>query len=137
MNSTWVVVSNYQYSSEAQIFKGRLEAEGIQVHLQDEYTIDTDPLMSHAIGGVKLKVRKEDKAFALDILEKMPKYSLNNEGEKIHCPKCHSTQIDYFTTIQDLKSFLAFLGSWLFAALPFYTAYEYRCASCKAKFKKL
>jgi len=59
MESTWVVIANYQYSSEAQIFKGRLEAEGIQVHLQDEYTIDTDPLMSHAIGGVKLKVHRE------------------------------------------------------------------------------
>jgi len=137
MESTWVVIANYQYSSEAQIFKGRLEAEGIQVHLQDEYTIDTDPLMSHAIGGVKLKVHREDKDFALEILEKMPTYSLTNDGEKVHCPNCNSTQIYYFTTIQDLKSFMAFLGSWLFAALPFYTAYEYRCDRCKTNFKKI
>lgn len=137
MDSSWVVVANYQYSSEAQIFKGRLEAEGIQVHLQDEYTIDTDPLMSHAIGGVKLKVRRADKDFAFEILEKMPKYSLRDDGEKVHCPNCNSTQIHYFTTIQDLKSFLAFLGSWLVAALPFYTAYEYRCDKCKTSFKKL
>ncbi|TXK78849.1 DUF2007 domain-containing protein [Mesonia sp. K4-1] len=137
MDTSWVVVAKYPYSSEAQIYKGRLEAEGIQVHLQDEYTIDTDPLMSHAIGGVKLKVRKEDEDFALEILEKMPKYSLTNEGEKIHCPKCNSSKIDYFTTIHDLKTFLAFLGSWIVAALPFYAAYEYRCANCKTKFKKL
>ncbi|MDT0295275.1 DUF2007 domain-containing protein [Mesonia ostreae] len=137
MDSSWVVIANYQYSSEAQIFKGRLEAEGILVYIQDEYTIDTDPLMSHAIGGVKLKVRQVDRDFALEILEKMPKYSLTNEGEKIHCPNCNSTQIHYFTTIQDFKSFVAFLGSWLVAALPFYAAYEYRCEQCHTKFKKI
>ena len=132
----WIEVARYVYSSEAQIFKGKLEAEGIQVHLNDEYTIDTDPLMSHAIGGVKLKVRKEDREAALKILESLPSYSLNEQGEYIKCPKCASPEIDYFTTINDIKSFLAFVGGWLFAALPFYTAYEYRCANCKTKFKK-
>ena len=51
-------IAVYQYVAEAMLFKGKLESEGIEVFLQDENTINTDPLLSNAIGGVKLLVRK-------------------------------------------------------------------------------
>ena len=60
MSETFVTIARYQYSSEAQIVKGRLEADGIDVFLRDNITIDTDPLVSNAIGGVKLKVLSKD-----------------------------------------------------------------------------
>ncbi|WP_299520789.1 DUF2007 domain-containing protein [Winogradskyella sp.] len=49
MQDTFVTIARYQYSSEAQIVKGRLEADGIEVFLRDNITIDTDPLVSNAI----------------------------------------------------------------------------------------
>ena len=55
MSETFKTIAKFQYSAEALIVKGRLEAEGIQVFLTDNHTIDTDPLVSNAIGGVKLK----------------------------------------------------------------------------------
>ncbi len=54
-NEIFSTVAVFQYSSEAQIIKGRLESDGIEVFLADNLTIDTDPLVSNAIGGVKLK----------------------------------------------------------------------------------
>ncbi|WP_342662741.1 hypothetical protein [Gelidibacter mesophilus] len=55
-NETFTTVAVFQYSTEAQIIKGRLESDGIEVFLSDNLTIDTDPLVSNAIGGIKLKV---------------------------------------------------------------------------------
>ena len=39
--NAFVTIAKYQYSSEAQIAKGRLEADGIDVFLADNLTIDT------------------------------------------------------------------------------------------------
>ena len=59
MKDSFTTIAVFQYSAEAQIIKGRLEAENINVFLADEYTVDTDPLVSNAIGGVKLQVYTE------------------------------------------------------------------------------
>ena len=130
-------VATFQYSTEAQIVKGRLEAEGIRVFVSDNFTIDTDPLVSNAIGGVKLKVHSEDKAEALSILRSISRYSIDDTGKQIVCPSCKSKRIDYLTSITDFKSLVSFLVGFLFGVLPFYTVYEYRCENCKNKFNIL
>lgn len=134
MNKNFVTLQVFQYSSEAQIIKGRLESEGIPVVLRDEFTIDTDPFLSQAIGGVKLQVVKKDEAKAREILEEISTYSFDDAGEAMHCPNCNSTKIDYVTTVRDTKTIAAFLVSILVVALPIYTKYEYRCEECKTKF---
>lgn len=130
----FTTVARFQYSSEAQIIKGRLEAENITVFLSDNITIDTDPLVSNAIGGVKLKVYSENALKAIHILKSINQYSVDDEGQEIHCPECNSEKIDYFTTVKDIKSLASFLLGFLFGVLPFYTKYEYRCEDCKTKF---
>lgn len=134
MNETFVTLQAFQYSAEAQIIKGRLEAEEIPVVLQDEFTIDTDPFLSQAIGGVKLQVLEKDEAKAREILENISTYSFDDAGEAMHCPNCDSTKIDYVTTVRDTKSIVAFALSILVVALPIHTKYEYRCEQCKTKF---
>ena len=46
---------NYVY---ANIQLGMLQNEGIDCHLQDELTITIDPLLSPALGGMKLMVNE-------------------------------------------------------------------------------
>lgn len=134
MNETFSLVSIAQYSAEAQIIKGRLEAEGIHVYLRDNVTIDTDPLVSNAIGGVKLYVDSENAVNAKAVLNSIGEYSLKDNGEPIICPSCNSSKIDYFSTINSIKSLLSFIVGFIFGTLPFYTKYEYRCEACKNKF---
>jgi len=133
-NEIFTTVARFQYSSEAQIVKGRLEADGISVFLSDNITIDTDPLVSNAIGGVKLRVHTEEALKAIRILESIKQYSVDDEGQEIYCPECKSTKVDYFTNVKDFKSLASFLFGFLFGVLPFYTKYEYRCENCKNKF---
>ena len=134
MSNTFKTIARFQYSTEAQIIKGRLEAEGIQVFLSDNLTIDTDPLVSNAIGGVKLKVLTTDALKAQHILDTINKYSIDDEGNAISCPNCKSHHIELFSTINDVKSFFAFIFGVLFSALPFYTKHKYRCEDCKTEF---
>ena len=134
MSDTFKTIARFQYSTEAQIIKGRLEAEGIQVFLSDNLTIDTDPLVSNAIGGVKLKVLSTDALKAQHILETINKYSVDDEGNTISCPNCTGHHIELFSTIKDAKSFFAFIFGVLFSALPFYTKHKYKCEDCKTEF---
>tara|TARA_R100001377_G_scaffold82850_1_gene63645 strand:+ start:733 stop:1146 length:414 start_codon:yes stop_codon:yes gene_type:complete len=134
MPNTFKTISVFQYTTEAEIIKGRLEAEGIHVFLSDSTTIDTNPIVSNAIGGVKLKVYAEQEAEAIAILKSISSYSLDNDGQAISCPNCHKHQVDVFSTIKDLKSFSAFLVGFIFGTLPFHTRYKYRCEACKTEF---
>lgn len=136
MNETFSTIAKFQYSSEAQIIKGRLESEGIDVFLQDHLTIDTDPLISNAIGGVKLKVLTKDKEKALNIIDEISRYALDDKGDAILCPNCNSNKVALYSTITDFKSLIAFLFGFLFGALPFHTRYKYRCEDCNTEFNK-
>jgi len=135
MSNTFVTIANYTYSSEALIFKGKLESEGIEVFMADSLTIDIDPLVSNALGGVRLKVLANDELRAREILASIKEFSVDEKGEDIHCPNCDSTKIHFFTHITGFKSLMAFLLGFLFGILPFYTKYDYTCEDCKTKFK--
>lgn len=130
MKETFSKIAVFQYSSEAQIIKSRLEAEGIEVFLFDQFTVDTDPLVSNAVGGIKLKVWAEDEKRALQILRSISEYSLDDQGQEIQCPICGSTKVELISSIRDLRSLLAFIFSFLPSSQP----HEYRCDTCKQKF---
>ena len=134
MKDTFKTIARFQYSAEAQIIKGRLEAENIQVFLADNVTIDTDPLVSNAIGGVKLKVLSSQTEKAEEILNSIKKYSVDDDGEAINCPSCHNSKVELFSTIKDFKSLWAFIIGFLSGTLPFHAKYKYRCEYCKTEF---
>ena len=134
MSETFVTVARFQYSSEAQIVKGRLEADGIDVFLRDNITIDTDPLVSNAIGGVKLKVRAEDEKEAKKILRSIKVYAVDDEGNPISCTNCNAHEVEMYSSIDSVKAFLSFLIGIITGTLPFHTRYKYVCENCKHEF---
>ena len=133
--STFQKIATFQYSSEAIIFKGKLESEGIEVFMRDNNTVDSNPLYSNAVGGVKLFVKNDDFDKATDIFSNISQYSLDDNKKLIKCPKCGAEQIDMVTSIKDLKSFLVFLFSVFLLAIPFYSKHKYKCDNCKFEFK--
>lgn len=136
MKEIFSTVAVFQYSAEAQIIKGRLESEGINSFLVDNHTIDTDPLVSNAIGGVKLKVQKEDEEKARQVLDAISKYSVNDEGEQIICPEGNSDKVEFFTNVKSPGSLFFFGISFFVNTLPMVVNREYHCANCNNKFKQ-
>jgi hypothetical protein len=53
---------------QATVFGGRLEAEGIPIYLGDAHTNQTDPLLSPALGGFRIRVPAERAREAKEIL---------------------------------------------------------------------
>jgi hypothetical protein len=121
MEDFFQLIGSYQYSSEAIIIKGKLESEGIDVYIRDNNIVDSNPLYSNAVGGVKLFVNKKNYFKATEVISQVSQYSLDDKSKLLKCPNCEAEQIDMVTSIKDLKSLFAFVFSTLlFGTLPFY-----------------
>ena len=101
----FTLLRRFQYSSEAIIYQGKLESHGIEVHIRDNNIVDSNPLYSNAVGGVKMFVKREDFDKAKEILGEVSLYAVGDDNEPIKCPKCGAEQIDMITSIKDWKSF--------------------------------
>jgi len=77
--------------------------------LQNENTINTDPLLSNAVGGVKLFVKSEDVLKSKQILSSISEYSVDDKGELLSCPNCGAQKIEFLTTIKDFTSLINFI----------------------------
>jgi Putative prokaryotic signal transducing protein len=69
---SFIAISSYDNYIPAHIALGRLTDQYINCHLQDEYTVTIDPLLSNAIGGIKLMVAETQAERALEILNTVP-----------------------------------------------------------------
>lgn len=134
MEDSFTLIGRYQYSSEALIYKGKLESEGIEVFMRDSNTVDTNPLYSNAVGGVKLFVKNEDVEKATKVLSEISTFSVDDNNELVKCPKCDAQQVDMVTSIKDIKSLLSFIFSTLLFFMPFHSKHKYKCANCKHEF---
>jgi hypothetical protein len=64
-----VTVGTYTFPWEAQVARGRLEAEGIAALIADEHTIRMVALNS-AIGGIQVRVREDEAGRAVEVLRR-------------------------------------------------------------------
>jgi hypothetical protein len=65
----FIQVRSYDNYIYAHIVLSMLQDSGINCHLKDEYTITIDPLLSPALGGIKLMVADSQLERALELLE--------------------------------------------------------------------
>jgi hypothetical protein len=79
--SEYVTILSLPYPQQIYIIKGRLESEGIECRIKDELTVQTNPVYSIAVGGVKLQVKEKDITEATKILVSEG-YLNNNEVEE-------------------------------------------------------
>ncbi|AOW08925.1 putative signal transducing protein [Flavobacterium gilvum] len=134
MEDIFKLIGSYQYSSEAIIFKGKLESEGIEVFMRDNFTVEANPLYSNAVGGVKLFVYQKDYHKAKEIISQVSKYSLDENDKLLKCPKCNAEEINVVTSVNDFKSLVFFVFSLLLSIFPFYVNRKYKCRKCKFEF---
>ena len=120
MKKEFYTLAAFEYVANVQIIKGKLESEGIEVFLLDENTLNTDPMISNALGGVKIQVRAEDKERALEIYNEIRHYAVDDSGNPIVCPNCKAQ-----------KSEVYYSGKGIFYKLfPFFEKRKYKCLNC-------
>ncbi|HYF32447.1 MAG TPA: DUF2007 domain-containing protein [Chitinophagaceae bacterium] len=121
---------NYIY---ANILLSRLQEEGFDCHLKDENTVRVDPLLSPAIGGIKLMVKEEDEARASAALDRIEAEYLST----IPCPKCGQYSLQRLKKVRSSKNFFDALVSQLFMGSTQSEQVFYRCIHCGYWSKKM
>ena len=79
-----VVIKTFDNYFSANIILTRLQDEGINCYLFDENTVTLGPILSTAIGYIKLVVDKQDEQFARETLLRFETERL----QSIQCPRC-------------------------------------------------
>ena len=125
MSYSYTTLAVFDYSTEAYLVKSKLDSENIRTQLVDEKTVDSDPLISQAIGGVKLQVHNDDLEKASTIYNKIRSYRKDENGNEIHCIKCNSTHI--LVAPPQRKNIFYML-------FPFFEKTRHICNDCKTVF---
>lgn len=122
----YVPVGVYDNYISAHIVKGRLEEEGIFCWLKDENTVTIDPILTNAVGGIKVMVYTEAVERAAAILR-----IIKNEQKAANpCPRCKSLNIELVSTPRKASNwFSALIGFFLTSYAPKIDM-VYHCFDC-------
>ena len=114
---------NYIY---ANILLSRLKDAGIDCYLKDENTITIDPLLSPAIGGMKLMVHTSDLPRVNQLLDEFE----NDFLRTLSCPNCHNNNIQRLVKKSGPANVVAAFLARLFHGSEVLETVTYRCSYC-------
>src|SRR5665647_1252588 len=120
-----VTVKTFDNYFLANIIVSRLHSEGIECYLKDEATVTMDPILTNAIGGIKLVVKKEEAPSVTEILQRYDEEYLNAAT----CPQCGAHQFSYIAK-PGVTNFLTAILTTLFGSYAVAPHYLYQCGNC-------
>lgn len=101
-----VTIKVFSYDHETYLYEPSLKAEGIEYQLENQKTVAIDPLVSNAIGGIRLQVKPEDVERARALVAEIDANNSTSDlgdvievhGQKFEktldeCPKCESDEV--------------------------------------------
>jgi hypothetical protein len=130
-----LTVKVFTTSTDAHLFKSRLESQGVDCYLFDENINSMNMLYGVATGGIKAKVNASDTEKVKQVLQEIEDEKKANDIF-IKCPVCESTEhYKNFTSIKGWKSFLATILAFLTFSYPIYKKAVYKCKECDTEFE--
>jgi tetratricopeptide (TPR) repeat protein len=132
-----VTIATFSQATEAYVLKTKLEVEEVWSLVADEHLITWNWLYSHALGGVKLKVREGDVERALEVLgleslgTELEEEELDIEDDASRCPSCSSFDIHYERYAKRPQ-----FASWLLLGFPIpFLKRKWKCNDCGYEWK--
>lgn len=124
-------IKTFSFNPETVSYEALFQSEGIQYQIKDGFVTSSDPLLSNAVGGIKLQVREKDIERALTLIQNIDKKAKLIKVDHISydeifedCPNCGT---DYCFT-QRLNLLQAIYYSFV--------KKNYYCQACKHKWKQ-
>ena len=105
----FIVLQSFNNYVEAHLLLARLESEEIECWLQDENTVTINPILTNAVGGIKLLVKKEDFVKAREVFREIEKA----RKESVECPQCKGHNVELVSTPRKASN-------WFSAVLTFF-----------------
>ena len=126
-----MLINAYNNYVDAHIARGVLEEEGINCWLKDENTLTIDPILTNAMGGIKLMVARSQAQRAVDILLR-----LRNEAKaKVTCPKCGSHNTEVVSTPRKASNWLTALSTFFLSSFSVAPDKVNHCFDCGCEFE--
>ena len=130
---SFVELRSFDNYIEANIVLSMLQSAGVECHLKDENIITIDPLLSPAIGGMKLMVFHNDVEKAWDLMEAAEDQYL----KKIPCPVCKAHSLKAVSITRKHRGKLSALASMILNGHSVEITKIYQCQRCGYDFKDL
>jgi len=130
---TFVPLRTFDNYIEANIVLSMLVASGINAHLKDEHTVTIDPLLSPALGGMKLMVYFAQVERAWELLEDAEHQYL----QSIPCPVCKAHALKAISVTKKYQCRLSAIINMLLCGESVEIIKMYQCTSCGYDFKEL
>lgn len=120
----FLVLCSFDNYIDANLLLGRLQEEGINCWLQDEHTVTIDPIVTNAIGGIKLLVYFSQIERARDLLQ-------NWQQQQVPvCPYCGSAGLAEPSIANEFSGWLSRLFRFLQGKKPIASAGKPQCMDC-------
>lgn len=122
----FVTLRTFQNNFSAHLLLTKLRSAGITCFLKDEFTVTVDPVLSNAIGGIKLVVKKTEQEEAMELLRVIDEDYIKSAV----CPQCgkHTIELVPKNTTKNMAS--VFL-SWVLGSYAVSPRNVYQCSSCR------
>ena len=130
---TFSQIRSYDNYIVANLQLNLLKEHGFSCYLQDEHTITIDPLLSPAIGGMKLMVVENEADKANQLLEEVEADYLKT----VACPDCHQNKLEKITHVEQPTGFWAKLKNRIIGGMPTALKTYYHCSNCGHRFSSL
>ena len=118
---------------DAQLCLQQLQNENINCWLKDEHTVTIDPLLTNAIGGIKLMVHETQKDRATDLLRTI----LNKAKENRACPYCGSFNVEYIFSNRKASNWFSAIFTYLLGGYALASEKMYHCFDCEREFSEI
>lgn len=128
----YIIAQVYSNYIDANIIMGRLEEEGINCWLKDENTVTIDPILTNAVGGIKLMVAEPQAERAFELLREFR----NEQQSILKCPRCGSTNVEFVTTPRKASNWIGVIVGFLFTNFALSADKVYHCFNCGFEFEK-
>jgi DNA-directed RNA polymerase subunit RPC12/RpoP len=122
----FVTIRTFQNNFSAHLVLTKLRSAGITCFLKDEFTVTVDPILSNAIGGIKLVIKKEEQEEAIELLRVIDEDYIRS-AVCLRCGK-HTIELVPKNTTKNLASVLL---SWILGSYAVSPKNVYQCSSCK------
>src|ERR1700744_2542452 len=120
-----IVIRAFGDDFSANLTLTKLQAYGVECYLKDEYIVTIDPLLTNAIGGIKLVVKDKDEAQARKLLMQFDEEYM----KAATCPYCGAHDFNYIAK-PGITNFVTAVLTWLFASYAIAPDHVYQCGNC-------
>ncbi|NCU05920.1 MAG: DUF2007 domain-containing protein [Chitinophagaceae bacterium] len=130
---SFFILNTYDNYIDANLHLMQLQEEGINCWLKDEHTVTIDPILTNAIGGIKLMVHETQKERAKDLLRTI----INKAKENRACPKCGSLNVEYIVSNRKPSNWLSAIVTFFLGSYAMASEKVYHCFDCGYEFSEV